>query len=169
MSLSGKSCIVTGGAGGLGLAIATAFLQAGASVTVCDISDSLLSQASEAQSELHTIQADITRDEEIQKVFDAAIQKFGKVDVLINNAGIMDKYEPVADMKRGTWDRVLAVNTTAPMVASGCAVREFLKREPEEGKARGTIVNVASVAVMKSVCAGKFDSLTKRQNVRVRN
>ena len=138
----------------MGLAIANAFLQAGASVTICDISEPLLSKASESHSELNTIQADITRDEEVQKVFDAAIQKFGRVDVLINNAGIMDKYEPVADMKRETWDKVLAVNATAPMVASGCAIREFLKREPEEGKARGAIVNVASVAVVKSVSAG---------------
>ncbi|KAF2094861.1 NAD(P)-binding protein [Rhizodiscina lignyota] len=154
MSLAGKSCIVTGAAGGLGLAIANALHGAGASVTICDISETLLSKASEAHPQLHTIQADVTQDSDIQKVFDNAVNKFGKVDVLVNNAGIIDRFEPVGDLKREMWDKVIAINATAPIVASGYAVRQFLSREREEGKSRGVIVNVASAAIAKAVSAG---------------
>lgn len=97
----------------------------------------------------------MTSDDDIQKVFDAAIAKHGRVDVLVNNAGIMDRFDAVGDLARGLWDKVLAVNLTAPMVASQIAVKHFLGKEVGEGEARGCIVNVTSASVLRTASAGK--------------
>ena len=88
------------------------------------------------------MQTDITLDASIQNLFDKAISTFGKVDVLVNNAGIMDRFQPVGDMDRKTWDRILATNLTAPFELSKIFVNHVLSREG----AKGAIVNISSVA-----------------------
>lgn len=156
MSLTSKSIIVTGGASGLGLAIATALSAAGASITICDISPESLASASSAHPSFRTVQADVTSDADISRVFDAAIAAHGAVDALVNNAGILDRFDPVGSVPRALWDKVLAVNLTAPMVASQLAVRHFLEKSVGEGEARGCIVNVTSAAVLRTASAGEL-------------
>jgi len=142
-SLANKSAIVTGAAGGLGKAM----------VTIVDINQERLDSASSelsAHGEVHAVQADITKEESVKKIFEAAKSKFGDVDILVNNAGIMDKFEPVGDLDKELWDKVIAVNLSAPMLASKYAVGAM------EKKGSGVILNVGSMAGAHGFRAGEF-------------
>lgn len=143
--LSGKTCLVTGGGGGLGKAIATKYLEAGANVAICDVSEERLQETtSELSSKgpFKAIKADITNQEEVQILFEEIVQKFGKIDILVNNAGIMDKFDPVGDLEVDLWERIMAVNLTAPFLLSKLAIRNML----EQSNPSGHIINIASVA-----------------------
>lgn len=139
---TGKTCLVTGGAGGLGKAIATKFLEAGAHVIICDINEDRLQQASaelSVKGPLNAVRADITSADDVQRLFDDSVPH---LDVLVNNAGIMDRFDPVGDLDADLWDKIMAVNLTAPFLLSKLAVRKMLARE----KPGGCIVNIISVA-----------------------
>lgn len=150
--LAGKSVLVTGAASGLGKAIAEKFLKAGAKVTICDINEERLKSASEelsAHGEIHTIKADITNEESVKEIFEGTVGKFGTVDVLVNNAGIMDRFDAVGTLDKALWDRVLAVNLTAPMMMTKWAVNHMVERK------EGVILNIGSMAGQFGFRAGK--------------
>ncbi|MFO0595093.1 MAG: SDR family oxidoreductase [Myxococcaceae bacterium] len=92
LSLGGKSALITGGTRGLGLATAKKFLEAGARVTVCgrdakSLEAALVSLRTPG-AQVHGVQADVSKAADVKRVFDAAVQAFGQVDVLVNNAGV---------------------------------------------------------------------------------
>jgi NAD(P)-dependent dehydrogenase (short-subunit alcohol dehydrogenase family) len=96
MSLTGKSIIVTGGAAGLGLAIAKALSGAGASITICDISYESVKSVQAANASFVVVEADVFYIADVEKVFHAAKCRFGNVDGLVNNAGVMlNSAEPI--------------------------------------------------------------------------
>ncbi|KAF4536483.1 Short chain dehydrogenase [Lasiodiplodia theobromae] len=157
MSFLGKVVLVTGAAGGLGKAIANAFLQAGASVTICDVMADVLqntvkefNSAGFGDDRLLSTETDVTNEAAIDQAFTRTIQKFGRLDVLVNNAGITDKWQPVGSLERSLWDRVIAINLTAPYLFSKRAVNQFLAQEPSGG----AIINIASMAAIKGCLAG---------------
>ncbi|KAE8334958.1 hypothetical protein BDV24DRAFT_169688 [Aspergillus arachidicola] len=159
-TLSGKTCLVTGGAGGLGKAIATKFLEAGANVVICDINDDRLQQTSaelSVKGPLKAVNADITSASAVQSLFDTIVSEFGKVDILINNAGIMDRFDPVGDLDEELWDRVMAVNLTAPFLLSRLAVRNML----EQPNPDGYIMNIVSLAGKAGWTAGAAYTASK--------
>jgi NAD(P)-dependent dehydrogenase (short-subunit alcohol dehydrogenase family) len=89
-SAQGKTVIVTGAAGGLGKAIATAFLAAGANVVICDVNPERIASADAEWAQSYpdkflTQQTDVTDEAAVQKLVDAAVAKFGRLDVLVNN------------------------------------------------------------------------------------
>ncbi|KAJ5336389.1 Glucose/ribitol dehydrogenase [Penicillium brevicompactum] len=143
--LSGKTCLITGGGGGLGKAIATQFLEAGANVVICDVNEERL-QATSAElspkGPLKAIKTDITNTSEVERLFETLIGEFGKIDVLVNNAGIMDHFDPIGDLDMELWDRVMAINLTAPALLSKLAVRNMLAQPQPDGR----IINIVSVA-----------------------
>jgi NAD(P)-dependent dehydrogenase (short-subunit alcohol dehydrogenase family) len=155
LPLANKSAIVTGAASGLGKAIAETFLKAGAKVMICDINEDRLKSASEelsAHGEVHTIKADITDEESVKDIFEATIEKFGAVDVLVNNAGIMDQFDAVGTLDKALWDRVLAVNLTAPMMMIKWAVNHMVERKA------GVILNIGSMSGQFGFRAGKLSA-----------
>lgn len=160
MSLSSQSFIVTGGAGGLGLAITKALLRAGAFVTVCDISQSQLdSLAWPEPDKVLKFLGNVTQEEAVSKLFEAAQDKFGRVDGLVNNAGIMDRFDPIGEVSKEKWDQVMSVNVTGPMLCTQQAVKTFLaKGDVGEGQSRGKIVNVASASIHRTMSAGTLVS-----------
>jgi NAD(P)-dependent dehydrogenase (short-subunit alcohol dehydrogenase family) len=152
-----KICIVTGGAGGLGLEIAKGFLASGANVIVTDIVQERLDECpqslpKEHQERLLAVKADVTSVEEMEGVFETAVKKWGRVDVVVNNAGITDLFAPVGDMTKEVLEKLIAVNTIAPAMISGIAVRQMLKQEP----AGGVILNVGSAASNHGYRAGEY-------------
>ncbi|KAF7713744.1 PKS/NRPS-like protein biosynthetic cluster [Penicillium ucsense] len=158
--LAGKTCLVTGGAGGLGKAIATHFLHAGANVVICDIHEERLQETAKELSSkgpFRAIKSDITKAEERKNLFDSLIKEFGKIDVLVNNAGIMDQFDPVGDVSLEQWDRVIALNLTAPMVLSQMAVQNML----EQAEPNGRIINIVSVAGQAGWAAGAAYTASK--------
>jgi NAD(P)-dependent dehydrogenase (short-subunit alcohol dehydrogenase family) len=119
-----KTCIVTGGAGGLGLEIAKGFLAAGGNVIVTDINQGRLDDCPkdlpvEHQEKLLPLKADVTSIEEMEGVFQTAVEKWGRVDVVVNNAGISDLFAPIGDVKKEYLERLIAVNTIAPAMIAG--------------------------------------------------
>lgn len=150
-SLAGKSALITGAASGLGKAIAEKFLKAGAKVFIVDINEDRLKSASgelSAHGQVYVIKADITQEDSVKEVIDTAVAKLGALDILVNNAGIMDHFDAVGTLDKELWDRVIAVNLTAPMLMSKGAVGV------EKFKSEGVILNVGSLAGAYGVRAG---------------
>jgi len=155
-ALSNKTAIITGGAGGLGKAIAEAFLEAGANVVVCDVNKALLEKTTaelSAKGPFHTVVTDVSSEESTAAMVNEAIKKFGQVDILVNNAGIMDRLDPAGELDKRLWDRVIAVNLTGPYILTKLAVNHFLERSRSTGD-RGVILNIGSLATVKGAAAG---------------
>jgi hypothetical protein len=93
----------------------------------------------------------VTDDSAIDKLFAEAEKKFGYIDYLVNSAGMMDKFDPVGELERSWWDRVIALNLTAPTMMTQRAVNMMIKA----GK-KGSIVNIASIAGFRGFTSGKL-------------
>lgn len=149
-----KTALITGGCGGLGRAIAEALLRVGTNVVVCDINEELMSDFKEKVSSAYpectlVLQADITQDDQVERVFAEGEKMFGGIDYVINSAGRIDRFDAVAEMEKKTWNAVIALNLTAPAVVSGRAIKQWL----ETGK-EGAIVNIASTASFRGFNCG---------------
>ncbi|MFN8215536.1 MAG: SDR family NAD(P)-dependent oxidoreductase [Solirubrobacterales bacterium] len=142
-SFAGQSAIVTGAARGLGRGIARAFLRAGAGVVVCDISETIEATAAalaeETGGEIAALRADVSKPEDAARVVDAARERFGTVDNLVNNAGIVT-IAPLAETPDEDWNRIIAVNLTGVFNF----LRAALPVMVEQG--RGAVVNISSQA-----------------------
>ena len=130
--LNGRVALVTGASSGIGGAIAIELAREGAKVIINFRSDekgaaTTFDEVKNAGSEGIIVQADVSKEEEVIKMFDAACSQFGTVDILVNNAGIqLDK--AFADLNLKDWQRVIDVNLTGYFLCSRQAIKEFLKR-----------------------------------------
>ena len=149
ISLAGKTAVVTGGARGLGKAIARRLAQAGAAVVIADIdaasaaatADSLGAEI--AESRVVGTQLDVTDTSSITEAVRFAIEKFGTLDIWVNNAGVYP-VSPALELADDEWDHVVAVNMRGTFVGS----REAARAMVDHGG--GVIVNLASTAAYKS-------------------
>jgi len=143
----GDVAIVTGAGSGIGRATAVRLLREGARVVATDVvADRLSALEAELDDErLVTVAGDISSEEVVQRVSAAAGDR---VDVLVNNAGIMDGFLPAAEIDDETWERVLAVNLTAVMRLTRAVLPKML------ASGGGSIVNVVSEAALRGACAG---------------
>lgn len=159
--LKGKTGLVTGGCGGLGRAIAEAFLDEGANVVVCDINKDLITEFNEKVAtpnadRVLVLQLDLTDESAQDDIFKQAIEKFGQLDLVANSAGVMDDFSPAGDMSRGMWDKVIAVNLTAPTMITQRAVKHMMEKN-----IKGAIVNIASIAGTRGFTAGCAYTVSK--------
>ena len=118
-SLKGKNAIVTGGNGGLGQAFSTALAKAGANVLVPSLMDDDGTTRTMVEScgvSYEFVEADITADGECKRVIDACLKAWGRVDILVNCAGIGINIQDVTKFERKHWDKMIAVNQTAAAV-----------------------------------------------------
>ncbi|KAL4974907.1 hypothetical protein BDW66DRAFT_138829 [Aspergillus desertorum] len=156
-----KTVLVTGGAGGLGKAIATAFLCEGHNVAVCDVDEVRLSQAASDWSahgeRALVLRTDITDEEAVEDLTKRIRDKFGRLDMLINNAGVMDAFDPVGTTTKETWDRVIGINLTGAFLTTKAAVA-LMESQPHPG---GIIINIGSVASYKGLNAGAAYTASK--------
>lgn len=154
MTHQGKTVLVTGGGGGLGRAIAEHFLSLGCNVVICDINQKLLADFDEKVSFANlertlAIEADITSEAALDSLFEQIEAKFHHADYVINSAGIMDRFDPSGSLDLDLWNRVIALNLTAPTFVTKRAVNSMLKAQ-----VKGAIVNIASIAAFKGGAAG---------------
>jgi NAD(P)-dependent dehydrogenase (short-subunit alcohol dehydrogenase family) len=154
--LEGKVAIVTGGAGGIGAATARRFCEEGARVALVDLPGEPLEAAAAGVraavpgARLEPIPADLALEAAAAAVVAATLARFGAIDVLVNNAGIR-AYEPLAEARAETWQRILAVN----LLSYAYLAREAL---PALRARRGAIVNVSSQhAVHPRAGMGQYD------------
>jgi len=142
--LAGKTAFVTGAASGIGLGIATAFAQAGVKVMLCDIEEAALAEAVEGlkrtNADVDGVRADISLKQELKAAADATIARYGKVHILVNNAGVGGAGPYGAWTDKG-WDWTIGVNLMA--VVWGVEIFGPLLEQHGEG---GHIVSTASIA-----------------------
>jgi NAD(P)-dependent dehydrogenase (short-subunit alcohol dehydrogenase family) len=136
MDLSGKVAIVTGASRGIGEAIAKTFVESGASCVV--VSRKIDTKASE---KLHAIAAHTGKEEDCVRVVKEAIERFGKVDVLVNNAGTNPYFGPLLGTDMGAWDKTFEVNLKGYFWMTREVVKHLQSKD-----APGSIIHVASVA-----------------------
>jgi NAD(P)-dependent dehydrogenase (short-subunit alcohol dehydrogenase family) len=149
--------IITGGAGGIGAATGQLFCEQGAAVVLVDLDAAAMAAACAGirravpGARLHEVIADVGQEDTAASVVAEATRAFGRIDVLVNNAGIRS-YEPLAQAKRETWERILAVNLLSYAYLS----REALPALRASG--RGSIVNVSSMhAFVPRAGMGQYD------------
>ncbi len=143
MKLSGKTALVTGGARGLGRASALAMAREGASIVVCDLLADIVEESAEeirgTGAEALAMFADISNPESVTEAFAKTQERFGRLDVLINNAGIAPN-RLVMDQSLMEWEQVLRTNLTGTFLCSKAAVPMM------EQVGGGAIVNIASIS-----------------------
>ncbi|MCL2597845.1 MAG: glucose 1-dehydrogenase [Paludibacter sp.] len=160
MRLENKVAIITGGASGIGLATAKIFAKEGAKVVITDINEQRLLEATEEIHREGGIVESILSDVRLQKDNDAmfalAIEKFGKFDILVCNAGIIDAFTMVGHMTDEIWDKTFDINVKAPMMQMRYAVKYF------EEHGGGNIITVASAAGLGGGRSGAAYTASKR-------
>ena len=151
---TGRTAVVTGAGSGIGRATALHLAREGAAVVVVDVSARRLEAlvAGAPRLPLFPVVADLTERGAVGRVLAAAE---GRLDVLVNSAGIMDRFESVAEVDDETWDRVFAVNVVAVMRLTRAAIP--LLRE----SGHAAIVNVASEAALRGSAAGAAYTASK--------
>jgi len=152
MRLSDKVAVITGAAKGIGRATAETFLREGALVVAADLGPA---EGLGPGDRVSTVVGNVASREGAERIVHAAIERFGRVDVLVNNAGILDAFLPVGELTDEVWERVLAVNLSGPMYTSRAALPAMLERRS------GVIINVSSVGGLFGARAGAAYTASK--------
>ncbi len=159
MKLEGKVAVVTGGASGIGRAIVRLFAAEGARIVVGDINavqlEALVQEVRGAGGPIEGVAGNIATVAEAEALVDAALKAHGRVDVLVNNAGIMDRVTPVAELSDELWRRVLGVNLDGPMFTSRRALPGMI------AQGSGAILNIASVGGLRGGVSGAAYAASK--------
>jgi glucose 1-dehydrogenase len=149
--LRNQIALVTGAASGIGRGCALALARAGAAVAVNyrstpDEAKALVAEIERAGGRAVALQADVSREPDVERLFSETIARFGTLDILVNNAGIQ-KDAAFKDLSLADWQKVIDVNLTGYFLCARAAVREFLRRglRPEISRSAGKIVFVSSV------------------------
>ena len=141
--LEGKSCLISGGAKGLGAAQARLFAREGARVALGDILDAdgerLVEELRASGADSLYVRLDVTSEADWERAVDAVMEQFGALDVLVNNAGIYNR-APVEETTLEEWERVMDVNSTGVFLGTKHAIPAMRR------SGGGSIVNMSSVA-----------------------
>jgi 3-oxoacyl-[acyl-carrier protein] reductase len=142
MDFEGKTAVVTGAARGIGLEIARRFAAGNATLALVDVLEDALAEAVggvKTKGQVLTYAADVTKEEEVEKLVDDIVEKTGRLDILVNNAGIT-RDDLLLRMTVDQWDAVMTVNLKGTFLMTKHACRPMLRQRA------GRIVNLASVS-----------------------
>jgi 3-oxoacyl-[acyl-carrier protein] reductase len=138
--LTGKVVVVTAAAGtGIGSAVAKRCLEEGARVVISDWHERRLKEKADELGEVHAIPCDVTQEDQVQALVDGAVEHFGRIDVMVNNAGLGGT-KSVLEMTDDEWSRVLDITLTGTFRCTRAALKQFVAQG-----GGGAIVNNASV------------------------
>lgn len=146
MTLSDKIALVTGGSTGIGRAIAEILISAGAKVAITGRDRGRL-DATASEIGAYPIQADVSKEDDVDRTYRMLLAEFGDLDILINNAGV-GLFKPLVEMELANFERVMATNVTGAMLMGRGAARIFVDRNG------GNIVNIASTASLRGAASG---------------
>lgn len=161
--LENKVSVVTGAASGMGKAIAKLFAEHGSRVILADLDATKLDivgqELTQDGATFKTVSGDITQEDTVSAIF-AAADELGGIDVLVNNAGIMDDFNGAGDQPQSVWDRTMAININAPYRLSHLAIQSMLTNDRG-----GAIVNNSSLCALVGARAGAAYTASKHAMV----
>lgn len=151
--LENKVAIVTGAASGMGKSIAQLYAKEGARVVLADFNYDGAKEISDALNgegfNTVAVKVDVSKSEDIDAMYEKALEAFGTIDITVNNAGIMDGMEPVGEITDERWDKIFDVNTKGVMRSMRKAVNYWLDNDK-----KGVIVNTISTGGLNGAHAG---------------
>lgn len=155
MRLEGKSIVVTGASAGMGKSIVELFVKEGANVVAVARRKERLDELTDALKDMPgkviAFAGDVSKKEDNEAMIDLAVKEFGKLDVLVNNAGVMDDMAGVGDLTDDRYEKVMSVNVYGPM----CAMRKAVNVFKSQGNG-GNIINVASIGAMRTAAGAVY-------------
>ncbi|HAX51517.1 SDR family oxidoreductase [Muricomes intestini] len=159
MKLEGKIAVITGASAGMGKAMVLLFAKEGATVIAIarrkERLDEIVLQAKDFDGKIIAVQGDVAVEKDMEDLIDRVVKEYGTLDILINNAGIMDEMMPVAEVTDELWNRVIDVNLTGPFVLCRKAVQQM------EKQGQGNIINIASAGGLRGARAGAAYTASK--------
>jgi NAD(P)-dependent dehydrogenase (short-subunit alcohol dehydrogenase family) len=159
MRLQDKVVVITGAGSGMGRSMAVRFAKEGAKLVLGDRHGERLRETDEliasATGAVQTAKGDIRHQETAEALVDLALATHGRIDVLVNNAGIMDHFQGAAELDNDLWRQVLATNLDGPMFTTRHALGHMLKA------GRGSIINIASLSSFSGASAGAAYTASK--------
>src|SRR5215468_6344155 len=146
MNLKNATALVTGGSSGIGYSIAKTLIDAGTRVAITGRDEKKLYKAAETLNAV-AIRADVSNEADVQRTLREALQAFGHLDILINNAG-SGVFKKLVDMDKASFDAVFATNVTGAMLMGREAAKHFIQRNG------GNIVNICSTGSLRGAANG---------------
>ncbi len=141
MRLQDRTALVTGGARGIGLAITERLVADGARVMIADLDGASMKEITNRPGEsVAALVADVTQAAHVERVVKAPVERWGRLDIVVNNAGITGRSFPIQDLTDDDWNKVIAADLTSVFLVCRAAIRHML------GTGGGRIVNIASIA-----------------------
>jgi len=141
MRLNGKVAVITGAASGIGRAAATLFVEEGAKVVIGDIQDEAGTQLADELGDAAIFQhCDVTRESDVEALVNTAVDRFGQLDIMYNNAGVVGAVGPIATTPAEEWQKTLDIHLNGSFFGCKHAARVMMPRES------GSIINMASTA-----------------------
>ncbi|KAL2900110.1 Tropinone reductase-like 2 [Bienertia sinuspersici] len=163
VSLDGKVAIITGGANGIGASTVKKFAKYGAKVIIADIQDNLGENLAKSDENIEYVNCDIAKEEQVQSLIDYAVSKYGKLDIMYNNAGVIDGLGgSITNSTREDMDRVVRVNLYGSFFGAKHATRVMVPQKkgmaPGLSGARGVLMaeDVARAALYLASDEGNF-------------
>lgn len=159
MRLENKVAVITGAGSGMGRAMASLFAAEGASVVAAEWNAAALKQVVDevtaAGGSIVGVEGNVASEEDCKRIIDTAVRTYGRIDVLCNNAGVMDTNQAVGELTNAMWERVLGINLNGPMFLSRKAVPIMV------AQGAGSIVNTSSLAGLGGGAAGVAYTVSK--------
>ncbi|BCW55981.1 MULTISPECIES: SDR family oxidoreductase [unclassified Arthrobacter] len=137
-----RVAVVTGAGSGIGREVARQMLADGYRVVLAGRREAQLAETADGHAEALVVPCDVTRRDDVERLFEAARRKWGRVDVLFNNAGVFGPAAGVDEISLEDWNATLAVNLTGSMLCAAAAVRTMKSQEPQGGR----IINNGSIS-----------------------
>ena len=160
MRFENKVVVVTGASSGMGRTIAQDFAKEGATVIAvarrAERLEELKLACANEKGQIIPFPGDVSKQETNEAMIEKAIEVGGRLDILINNAGIMDDFKPISELDNPLWDKIISLNLTGPMFAMRKAIQIMLEQE-----SGGNIVNVASIGGTNGCRAGAAYTASK--------
>jgi len=146
MNLKNAVALVTGGSAGIGYSIAKTLAESGARVAITGRDKGRLEAAAKEIGALG-VQADVSKEADVERTYSEVLAKFGDLDILVNNAGV-GVFKPLVELELARFEAVFDTNVTGAMLMGREAAKIFIKRN------RGNIINIASTAALRGAANG---------------
>lgn len=141
-ALEGKVALITGAGRGIGRAVALAYAREGASLALCSRTEKELEATAKTAAEpgaaVLAEPCDVSRAEDVDLFIERALRRFGRIDVLVNNAGVAHRAASLLELTLGEWESVLATNLTGAWLVARAVIPHMVRQQ------RGSVINVSS-------------------------